>query len=143
MTKKLTRLETIEAKQAEAEFARQQEAETELERLMAQAKADCETLQFDFDDISWDDANAIADILSREFVASEEGDHDAINEARAEMRGFLARIVEYVPDEWFVSSLNGATKDFTDPQLYRSIKATKIGRVTAAMNYALGEEQKN
>lgn len=142
-TPKITPLEKVQAEQAQRELDREKEAEAEREAMLEQAKVDFEVLGFDYDDISWDDANEFVDITTREFVAAEDGDREALEEARHEMRVFLARVVTDVPDSWFVSSVNGDAKDFSDPDIYRRVKATKARRLVAALNYGLEEASKN
>jgi hypothetical protein len=143
MTKHLNKLEQIEAQERALEFAKKKEAESEAERLQKLAEADYALVGFDLDDMSWDDANEFADLMTREFVASEDDDRDALNEARHQIRRFLSRVVTEVPDDWFVSSLNGDAKEFDNPELYRFLKATRIQRLMAALNYALESAQKN
>lgn len=80
---------------------------------------------FDFDDLCWGDVEDVTVLNAQLAKAQEINDADQIREILTAIRAITARIVRYVPRDWFVNRAPEPL-DFSDPDTYRYLKRDKF-----------------
>lgn len=80
---------------------------------------------FDFSEISWGDSEDITVISAQLSAAQAANDAEGIKAAFVAIRAAIARMVTYVPREWFVKAAPEPL-DFADPETYRYLKRDKF-----------------